>query len=113
MNKQPNYQKLYKEITERFHKEKSSLVTGYLEKEEWTSLDVITVNDLLFNKKRNKELEFNAKCKAYDELSIKNMLNYQKQHRLNNTDRKSTRLNSSHVKISYAVFCLKKKRKKR
>src|SRR5207302_3338538 len=28
------------------------------------------------------------------------------------TDRKSTRLNSSHVKISYAVFCLKKKNKK-
>src|SRR5207302_7005153 len=28
------------------------------------------------------------------------------------TDRKSTRLNSSHVKISYAVFCLKKKKKK-
>src|SRR5690554_1120761 len=27
----------------------------------------------------------------------------------NNTDRKSTRLNSSHVRISYAVFCLKKK----
>src|SRR5699024_12016795 len=27
------------------------------------------------------------------------------------TDRKSTRLNSSHVSISYAVFCLKKKRK--
>src|SRR5699024_12596449 len=26
-----------------------------------------------------------------------------------NTDRKSTRLNSSHVSISYAVFCLKKK----
>src|SRR5690606_40957831 len=28
-------------------------------------------------------------------------------------DRKSTRLNSSHVKISYAVFCLKKKTNKR
>src|SRR5690554_7669463 len=27
------------------------------------------------------------------------------------TDRKSTRLNSSHVRISYAVFCLKKKNK--
>src|SRR5690606_41187762 len=27
-------------------------------------------------------------------------------------DRKSTRLNSSHVKISYAVFCLKKKKTK-
>src|SRR5690606_18971043 len=30
----------------------------------------------------------------------------------NKRDRKSTRLNSSHVKISYAVFCLKKKIKK-
>src|SRR5699024_12584412 len=28
-------------------------------------------------------------------------------------DRKSTRLNSSHVSISYAVFCLKKKNKER
>src|SRR5437660_9331937 len=30
-----------------------------------------------------------------------------------NRDRKSTRLNSSHVAISYAVFCLKKKKKKK
>src|SRR5256885_13189645 len=29
------------------------------------------------------------------------------------TDRKSTRLNSSHLVISYAVFCLKKKKKKK
>src|SRR5690606_14321504 len=29
---------------------------------------------------------------------------------LDTLDRKSTRLNSSHVKISYAVFCLKKKK---
>src|SRR5690242_21501098 len=28
------------------------------------------------------------------------------------TDRKSTRLNSSHMSISYAVFCLKKKKQK-
>src|SRR5437868_11798526 len=33
-------------------------------------------------------------------------------HRLVLGDRKSTRLNSSHVSISYAVFCLKKKKKK-
>src|SRR5205814_10085851 len=31
----------------------------------------------------------------------------------NRTDRKSTRLNSSHLGISYAVFCLKKKKKKK
>src|SRR5690349_23847201 len=33
--------------------------------------------------------------------------------RLHVEDRKSTRLNSSHVEISYAVFCLKKKKKKK
>src|SRR5690554_7401427 len=32
-------------------------------------------------------------------------------HVINTRDRKSTRLNSSHVRISYAVFCLKKKKK--
>src|SRR5690554_7148510 len=31
---------------------------------------------------------------------------------LKSPDRKSTRLNSSHVRISYAVFCLKKKKNK-
>src|SRR3712207_7837610 len=31
-------------------------------------------------------------------------------HRLFELDRKSTRLNSSHANISYAVFCLKKKK---
>src|SRR5438128_8796793 len=33
--------------------------------------------------------------------------------RIQETDRKSTRLNSSHGSISYAVFCLKKKKKKK
>src|SRR3989442_9751894 len=32
------------------------------------------------------------------------------EHRERLRDRKSTRLNSSHVRISYAVFCLKKKK---
>src|SRR5438874_4165260 len=32
-------------------------------------------------------------------------------NRVRQQDRKSTRLNSSHVEISYAVFCLKKKKK--
>src|SRR5690625_5953468 len=35
-----------------------------------------------------------------------------KDYDLTSIDRKSTRLNSSHVAISYAVFCLKKKKNK-
>src|SRR5256885_4039489 len=36
---------------------------------------------------------------------------YVEEGRLGRKDRKSTRLNSSHLVISYAVFCLKKKKK--
>src|SRR3712207_8190753 len=35
---------------------------------------------------------------------------YGKDHSTNTPDRKSTRLNSSHANISYAAFCLKKKK---
>src|SRR5690606_39355565 len=53
---------------------------------------------------------------AVDESSINAYLqahpfdNSQAMEQINTQDRKSTRLNSSHVKISYAVFCLKKKK---
>src|SRR2546430_11249190 len=47
---------------------------------------------------------------------IRQLTEYAHDHRIatdyhiNETDRKSTRLNSSHSQISYAVFCLKKKK---
>src|SRR2546430_12637606 len=42
---------------------------------------------------------------ALDAVIVVDVLNLMGQH----ADRKSTRLNSSHSQISYAVFCLKKK----
>src|SRR5256885_5664277 len=47
-------------------------------------------------------------CLLPGEVDVKRK---QRNHR--NEDRKSTRLNSSHLVISYAVFCLKKKKKVR
>src|SRR5690554_7455042 len=44
---------------------------------------------------------------------VRMQLPYEHWLRLPMIDRKSTRLNSSHVRISYAVFCLKKKKKKK
>src|SRR5256885_12994761 len=41
--------------------------------------------------------------------SVPGRLRFGEEHRVR--DRKSTRLNSSHLVISYAVFCLKKKKK--
>src|SRR2546427_2309425 len=49
-------------------------------------------------------------------LTLINLFNYLDRWivaALNERDRKSTRLNSSHSQISYAVFCLKKKKNKK
>src|SRR5690625_5461817 len=63
------------------------------------NLENIIVSGLLPPHVRRGDYEF---VKYSDEEFIEYMLL---------TDRKSTRLNSSHVAISYAVFCLKKKTK--
>ena len=86
MNKGPDYQKIYKEITERFHKNKTDKVKTYLQKEEWTSFDVIAVNKLLYDMKENNELKVDKRCKAYDEQTIISVLNHQKEFRLNNSE---------------------------
>src|SRR5690554_7281696 len=43
--------------------------------------------------------------------ALRSIFNKIKKDNIRLEDRKSTRLNSSHVRISYAVFCLKKKKK--
>src|SRR3712207_7310886 len=43
-------------------------------------------------------------------LDLDNFARHQANLKLSYEDRKSTRLNSSHANISYAVFCLKKKK---
>ena len=50
---------------------------------------------------------------AVNDLTDAKTLAYLLQHDTVHGDRKSTRLNSSHTDISYAVFCLKKKKKLR
>src|SRR5205814_2686524 len=50
----------------------------------------------------------------YDPKKFEESKSYHEKHialKANDPDRKSTRLNSSHLGISYAVFCLKKKKK--
>src|SRR5205809_5651565 len=49
--------------------------------------------------------------KQFDEIEV-NLQDWSVKTRDGGADRKSTRLNSSHGYISYAVFCLKKKNKK-
>src|SRR5690554_7408474 len=63
---------------------------------------------------RMRTVIYSVLLKAKMNLSFTILLNYQKlMGKVEfgfQLDRKSTRLNSSHVRISYAVFCLKKKK---
>src|SRR2546427_8943991 len=65
------------------------------------------------------EIERALKARYHlDEPILKQYLRYlglvwEKDHAGHWQDRKSTRLNSSHSQISYAVFCLKKKKRKK
>src|SRR5688500_20079928 len=55
-------------------------------------------------------LDFGARSRAHRVLAVESAP-LRRRDRVGEQDRKSTRLNSSHLVISYAVFCLKKKNK--
>src|SRR3712207_2722165 len=61
----------------------------------------------MFDSYRKKGEEILNKAKEEAEVIKKNA--YDTSYKKGYEDRKSTRLNSSHANISYAVFCLKKK----
>src|SRR5690606_40578017 len=69
--------------------------------EEWIAEDI--------HQFHSKALAFSADILALNALRL-SLRDRVRESALFNADRKSTRLNSSHVKISYAVFCLKKKK---
>src|SRR5437868_12081661 len=56
---------------------------------------------------RSLRIDLRVVVEQHDDVGTGARLNRRRNTRLQ--DRKSTRLNSSHVSISYAVFCLKKK----
>src|SRR5205807_10643536 len=71
--------------------------------------------DFFFGYCRSQELFPAARCHVIIPQPLDHSLPFCVDERLNFAhlaDRKSTRLNSSHLVISYAVFCLKKKKKK-
>src|SRR5690625_6899132 len=75
-----------------------------------------TISEIaVYETKRNTQLETLKKWReeaAHVPVELKETFHKQMLHVIREkTDRKSTRLNSSHVAISYAVFCLKKKKK--
>src|SRR3989475_9648128 len=78
----------------------------------FAALTVVGDGDGRVGMGKGKSKEVPAAVQKAMEESRRNMIKVSLKHGTIQ-DRKSTRLNSSHSQISYAVFCLKKKKKKR
>src|SRR5699024_12556909 len=78
------------------------------DKLQWLKIyDRKTIYTDLVDKKKAKKIVGDLLGESY---LIKTIKVFNRPEEIDLEDRKSTRLNSSHVSISYAVFCLKKKR---
>ena len=84
MDNRPFYHKLYADLIRDKYPDKMPDCSGYLQKENWTALDVIQVNELLFGSKMRVGLSIDKKHRAYDKESIQQILIYQQNNMLNN-----------------------------
>src|SRR5947207_11237373 len=68
-------------------------------------------SDLVYSCPAGQHDDLGISCAmlAWARISVSSLISMA--HEMPRSDRKSTRLNSSHTVISYAVFCLKKKKK--
>ncbi|MFP3598634.1 helix-turn-helix domain-containing protein [Chryseobacterium sp. SIMBA_029] len=81
----PDYRKIYSDIIGLRHPEKSKYCRAILSKEHISDLDVIRLNDIIFSQQNRENEIFNQKHRAYNEEAILQMLNYQEENSLNNT----------------------------
>ena len=81
----PDYQKIYRDMIRIKYPEKEAACSAILKKRRVELMDIIRLNDIITGNKDEKTIRNNQKLKSYDKKAIFQMLDYQKKHRLNNT----------------------------
>jgi DNA-binding transcriptional regulator YiaG len=82
----PDYKRIYEDILRLKHPAKKEQCESILSKSRFSVKDVITINDIIFPK-ADKKTEFNnQRHRSYDESTILEILDYQKNNRLNNSE---------------------------
>lgn len=90
----PDYKKIYVDIILSKFPDKMSHCKRILDKHNLSGLDVITLNSIIFGCTDKATEIFNQKHRSYKKCDILRILDYQKQHNLNNTQL------SRHFKLS-------------
>ena len=82
----PNYHKIYNDLIEKKYPEKKEACESILLKKQLSTIDIIELNRKIFSHESREEVKKNQKHRSYDRLAIIQMLNYQKEYGLNNTE---------------------------
>jgi len=81
----PNYNLIYEDIISKKYPHKRSACQGILGKKELSSLDIIKVNNIIFDNTNAETFKFNQKLRSYNKPTVLQILDYQKANKLNNT----------------------------
>ncbi|NML69137.1 helix-turn-helix domain-containing protein [Chryseobacterium sp. RP-3-3] len=81
----PNYKLIYGDIIKKKYPHKKLQCHTILNKEQLSVLDVIKLNDIIFDSTHKEAGIFNQMLRSYDQSAILEILDYQKANKLNNT----------------------------
>ncbi|WP_448606502.1 helix-turn-helix domain-containing protein [Paenimyroides ceti] len=76
----PDYNRIYKDLVEAWFPEQKEELVSLISVDITTSLDVIQVNNKLFNKKSKDTQNYNQKLRSYDIPSIIRIVGYQQEN---------------------------------
>ncbi|MGV0923906.1 helix-turn-helix domain-containing protein [Empedobacter tilapiae] len=80
-----NYKTLYTDIINDLYPDKLLQCQEILNKQDLNILDILELNKLIFGEEYKNNIEVNQKFRSYSKQDILLILDYQKKHRLNNT----------------------------
>ncbi len=84
-NRKPDYKRIYTDILDNKFPHKENECKTLLEKEDLSVLDIIELNRKIFGAVSRQTEDFNQKHRSYNKSDILQILEYQKKHKLNNS----------------------------
>ncbi len=84
-NSKVKYKKIYSDLIRKLFPEKVQLLETFMHKNELSPLEVIQLNQKIFDSSHTENFDINQKFKSYNSEMIYKILNYQKTHQLNNS----------------------------
>ncbi len=81
----PDYKQIYTDILLKKYPHKMEQCTAILNKNNLRALDIMELNKKIFGIPDKENFEFNQRHRSYSKSDIFRILDYQKRHRLNNS----------------------------